>query len=68
MRDDPYLHSACVAGASKVDELEALLAEAGFIDICIQPKDESRDFIKDWAPGSGVEDYVISAVIEARKA
>ena len=68
IRDDPYLHSACVAGASQVDELEALLAEAGFIDICIQPKDESRDFIKDWAPGSGVEDYVISAVIEARKA
>ena len=68
MRDDPYLHSACVAGASQVDELEALLAEAGFVDIRIQPKDESRDFIKDWAPGSGVEDYVISAVIEARKA
>jgi len=68
MRDDPYLHSACVAGASKVDELEVLLAKAGFIDIRIQPKDESRDFIKDWAPGSGVEDYVISAVIEARKA
>ncbi len=67
MRDDPYLHSACVAGASKVDELEVLLAEAGFVDIRIQPKDESRDFIKDWAPGSGVEDYVISAVIEARK-
>ena len=67
IRDDPYLHSACVAGASKVDELEALLAEAGFIDIRIQPKDESRDFIKDWAPGSGVEDYVISAVIEAYK-
>ena len=68
MRDDPYLHSACVAGASQVDELEVLLVEAGFIDIRIQPKDESRDFIKDWAPGSGVEDYVISAVIEARKA
>ncbi|GMQ88967.1 MAG: arsenite methyltransferase [Gammaproteobacteria bacterium] len=67
MRDDPYLHSACVAGASKVDVLEALLAEAGFVDIRIQPKDESRDFIKDWAPGSGVEDFVISAVIEARK-
>jgi len=44
-----------------------LLAEAGFVDIRTQPKDESRDFIKDWAPGSGVEDYVISAVIEARK-
>jgi len=68
MRDDPYLHSACVAGASRIDELEALLIEAGFVEICIQPKDESRGFIKDWVPGSGIEDYVISAVIEARKA
>ncbi|MFQ5644527.1 MAG: arsenite methyltransferase [Thiogranum sp.] len=67
MRDDPYLHSACVAGASKIDELEAMLGAAGFVDISIQPKDESREFIRDWAPGSGVEDYVISALIEARK-
>jgi len=68
MRNDPYLHSACVAGASKIEDLEALLHAAGFVDIRIEPKDESREFIRDWAPGSGVEDYVISAVIEARKA
>ena len=67
MRNDPYLHSACVAGALLVDELEALISAAGFKDICISPKDESRQFIKDWAPGAGVEDYVISATIEAVK-
>ena len=64
---DPYLQSACVAGALRIDEVEALLAEAGFGDICILPKDESREFIKDWAPGRGVEDYVMSASIEAVK-
>ena len=67
MRDDPYLHSACVAGASRTVELEQWLAEAGFVDIRIQPKDESRQFIRDWVPGSGVEDYVLSATIEAIK-
>jgi ubiquinone/menaquinone biosynthesis C-methylase UbiE len=67
MRDDPYLHSACVAGASLVAELETWLDEAGFSDIHIQPRDESRQFIRDWVPGSGVEDYVLSATIEAVK-
>jgi SAM-dependent methyltransferase len=67
LRDDPDLYSACVSGASTVDELEYLLTEAGFSAIRIQPKDESRNFIKDWAPGSGIEDYVIAAVIEASK-
>ena len=67
MRDDPYLHSACVAGASLVGELQSWLADAGFAEIRIRPKDESRQFIKDWVPGSGVEDYVVSATIEAIK-
>jgi SAM-dependent methyltransferase len=67
MRNDPYLHSACVAGASLVSELENWLEAAGFEQISIQPRDESLEFIKDWAPGRGIEDYVISATIEAVK-
>ncbi len=67
IRNDPYLHSACVAGASLVSELEHWLEAAGFEQIFIQPKDESREFIKDWAPGRGIEDYVVSATIEAVK-
>jgi len=67
MRNDPYLHSACVAGALLIEELEALIAAAGFKSVCIRPKDESREFIKDWAPGRGIEDYVVSATIEAVK-
>lgn len=67
MRNDAWLHSACVAGALLIDELNALLLATGFTDIKINPKDESREFIKDWAPGRGVEDYVVSATIEAVK-
>jgi len=65
MKDDPYLHACCVAGASRVDELEDMLQAAGFTEIHIQPRDESREFIRDWVPDRGVEDYVLSATIEA---
>jgi arsenite methyltransferase len=67
MKDDPKLHSACVAGASLIDDLEDMIREAGFSCIRIAPKDESREFIRDWVPGRGVENYVISATIEAVK-
>jgi SAM-dependent methyltransferase len=67
IKNDMQLHSACVAGASQIMELEEFLEMAGFESIVIEPKDESRDFIKEWAPGSNVEDYVLSATIEAIK-
>ena len=67
VRDDLQLYSGCMAGASHIDELTQILADSGFTDIRISPKDESKDFIKDWAPGRGVEEYVVSATIEAVK-
>ena len=67
MREDLMLYSGCMAGASLISELKSILAETGFTDIKISPKDDSKEFIKDWAPGRGVEDYVLSASIEAVK-
>jgi SAM-dependent methyltransferase len=67
VRNDLALYSGCMAGAVQIGELEAIMAEAGFTNISITPKDESKEFIKDWAPGKGVEEYVISAHIEAVK-
>jgi len=67
IRDDLQLYSGCVAGASDINELEQILADSGFTDIRIAPKDESKEFIKDWAPGRGVEEFVVSATIEAVK-
>ncbi len=67
MRNDQQLIAGCMGNASLIEELETIMADAGFTDIRIQPKDESRDFIRDWAPGRGVEDYVVSATIEAVK-
>ena len=67
IRQDPVLYSACAAGAATISELTAWLEAAGFTHIRIQPKDESRDFIRDWIPGVPIEDYIVSATIEALK-
>lgn len=57
----------CVAGAANVDAIHGLLADAGFENIRVQVKPESREFISEWIPGSGAENYVASATIEAVK-
>jgi len=67
IKNDPTLYSGCVAGASQVDELHTILENVGFEQININPKDESKAFIKDWAPHRGIENYVLSATIEAVK-
>jgi arsenite methyltransferase len=65
--EDMQLLSACVSGAATVEELEAMLTEAGFTDVDIRPLEESREFIKEWEPGTRLEDYVLSASIRARR-
>jgi len=67
MRQDQKLIAGCMGNASLISDLEQMIKDAGFGDVRIEPKDESREFIKDWAPGRGVEDYVVSATIEAVK-
>jgi SAM-dependent methyltransferase len=67
LQADTALVCGCVAGAAPVDRVEAWLRDAGFIDIAITVKPESRDLIATWAPGRGIEDYVASAIVEARK-
>jgi SAM-dependent methyltransferase len=64
---DLALRAGCVAGASLLADLEGMLQAAGFVDIHIQPKDESRTFIREWVPGTNIADYLVSATIEAIK-
>jgi SAM-dependent methyltransferase len=61
------LLSACAAGAATVQELAEWLGAAGFIGIHIEAKSDSRDLIREWAPGVGIEDYIASAYIRATK-
>ncbi len=64
---DMSLYSGCMSGASTTDALSKMLTDAGFFNIAITPKDKSREFIRDWAPGRNIEDYFVSAYIEAYK-
>jgi len=64
-RQDMALWSACISGAACVDDLEAMLREAGFGQIRIAPQDSSREMIREWASGRDATEYVLSATIEA---
>jgi SAM-dependent methyltransferase len=67
LKADLSSYAACVTGSSSVEELQTMLQEAGFRQVRIQPRDESREFIKDWASGKGVESFILSATIQAVK-
>jgi arsenite methyltransferase len=47
-------------------ELEAMLLEAGFVDVAIEPKADD-EFISEWHPDRDPRKYVTSARITARK-
>ena len=67
IRDSMAAMTGCVAGTATVATIEQFLIDAGFEDIQISVQEESREFIRDWLPGSGAEKYVASATIEATK-
>ncbi|MBV8578580.1 MAG: arsenite methyltransferase [Acetobacteraceae bacterium] len=67
LASDATLLCACLAGAATTRQIEDWLAAAGFTDVRVAIKPGSRELVKTWAPGRGIEDYVASAVMEARK-
>ena len=67
-RQDFNMISGCMGGAEHIDKIKEMLKAAGYTDIKITLKDNSKDIIASWAPGTKIEDYVASAIIEAKKA
>jgi len=67
LKTDVTALTGCIAGASSVESIQTWLQVAGFERIRIEVKEGSREFIRDWLPGSGAENYVASATIEAVK-
>lgn len=59
-----------MTGAPEIDRLEDDISGAGFVreSVCVDVKEESRDTIKQWLPGSGAEEYIVSANVSATKA
>ena len=64
---DRALLCGCVAGAASVQDIEVWLQAAGFHDVRVTVKPESRGLVASWAAGRGIENYVASAIIEAHK-
>lgn len=67
MKADLRLVASCISGAEYVEDLRTMMEKAGFEEIRLVPKDNSRELISSWAPGHKAEDYVASYLIEARK-
>ncbi len=67
LRDNVAALTGCVAGAAMVSDLEAMLRDAGFVDVRVTVKEDSRKAIAEWFPGTGAETYVASADIEATR-
>ncbi len=67
MLQDLRAYTGCVSGAVSADDVETMLAEAGFVDIRIRPQDESRELVREWSSAANLEDYVVSALIDPRK-
>jgi len=65
--NDTALTVGCMGGASPIDRLKQILTEVGFTQVSITPKDGSGDFIREWAPGTGIEEMVVSAHIQGVK-
>lgn len=66
VRRDMALYTGCMAGASLIPEVEAMLRSIGFEQVRITPNEDSKSFIRDWSSTS-ITDYVVSATIEAIK-
>jgi SAM-dependent methyltransferase len=67
LKADTGLLCGCIAGAASVESIRKWLNAAGFTEVRVTLKPESREMIATWAPGLGIEDYVLSAAVEARK-
>lgn len=67
IKEDLKLYTGCISGAALITDLESILKEAGFINIQIKPIDASKELIRQWSKGRKIEDFVISATIEATK-
>jgi SAM-dependent methyltransferase len=67
LREDLDAYTGCVSGAALIADLETMLRDAGFVDVRVEVKGNSRDLVSGWAPGASAEDYVASALIQAQK-
>lgn len=67
IKNDLSMMVGCIAGAEYIENIKNMIKEAGFANIKLTPKDNSKEIISSWVPNRNVEDYVSSFIIEAIK-
>lgn len=67
IKQDMSMMAGCVSGAEYKDNIKRMLENAGFSNIKMIPKDNSKQILKTWAPDRNIEDFVTSFIIEAQK-
>ncbi len=58
---------ACVAGAALIADVQAMLREAGFTRVDLQPRESSRQIVAQWTEDAQIADFVVSAYVTAYK-
>ena len=64
---DLRMMAGCIAGAEYVENIRLMMQNAGFKEIRLTPKDNSREILQSWLPDKNIEDYVASYIIEGSK-
>ncbi|HCT64477.1 MAG TPA: arsenite S-adenosylmethyltransferase [Lachnospiraceae bacterium] len=67
VKQDLNMMTGCVAGAEYVENIRTMMQKAGFKDIKLTPKDNSKAIISSWVPNRNIENFVASYIIEATK-
>lgn len=67
IKKDLAMLAGCIAGAEYMEDIRTMLQNAGFENIRMIPKDNSKEILKAWTPDRNVEEYVASYIIEAVK-
>jgi SAM-dependent methyltransferase len=66
LKDDEAYRN-CISGESEKEEICKMLRSAGFLDVNIEIKMESKDNIKNLVPKNGTKAYVTTAIVRARR-
>lgn len=67
IKEDLAMIAGCIAGAENVDTIREIMQAAGFKNIRMTPKDNSRELLQSWVPEKNLADYLASFIIQADK-
>ena len=56
-----------MSGASSVEELEKIIAMAGFAEVSVKEKPVSKEYEEKWGRNLSVGQYIMSSTITAKK-